>query len=73
MTQKQRGLFIVIEGLDKAGKSTQCERLAENIRKMGNTVQSMRFPGSRIYKRYVQETIEGLRPRVQIERRQLAR
>lgn len=45
MSRKQRGLFIVVEGLDKAGKSTQCERLAENILKTGKPVQSMRFPG----------------------------
>ncbi|KAF2665458.1 thymidylate kinase [Microthyrium microscopicum] len=40
-----RGIFIVIEGLDKAGKSTQCARLVANIRdKLNKPVVQMRFP-----------------------------
>ena len=42
---KERGLFIVVEGLDKAGKSTQSERLVENVGKLGRPVIHMRFPG----------------------------
>jgi dTMP kinase len=41
----KRGLFIVIEGLDKAGKSTQCARLAANLENAGQKVCAMRFPG----------------------------
>jgi dTMP kinase len=40
----KRGIFIVVEGLDKAGKSTQCEILATNLTKDGHKVQHMRFP-----------------------------
>ncbi|KAI9723003.1 MAG: hypothetical protein M1812_001452 [Candelaria pacifica] len=39
-----RGTLIVVEGLDKAGKSTQCARLLENLQKQGKPVRHMRFP-----------------------------
>jgi dTMP kinase len=40
-----RGKLVVFEGLDKAGKSTQCSRLVENLRYNGYEVQHVRFPG----------------------------
>ena len=40
-----RGKLIVFEGLDRAGKSTQCEMLVEALRKDGVRVKYMRFPG----------------------------
>ncbi len=39
-----RGMLIVFEGLDRSGKSTQCERLVEYLRKGGENVEHMRFP-----------------------------
>ena len=39
-----RGTLIVFEGLDRAGKSTQCELLAKHLRSNGRVVESMRFP-----------------------------
>jgi hypothetical protein len=42
---QKRGLFIVVEGLDKAGKSTQCSRLSLNLQEAGHEAHSMRFPG----------------------------
>ncbi|MCJ1310716.1 Thymidylate kinase [Agyrium rufum] len=39
-----RGALIVIEGLDRAGKSTQCERLCARLEKEGKQVKRMRFP-----------------------------
>ncbi|KAF2021237.1 hypothetical protein BU24DRAFT_416893 [Aaosphaeria arxii CBS 175.79] len=39
-----RGKLIVFEGLDRAGKSTQCELLAESLAKDGVKVRHMRFP-----------------------------
>lgn len=43
-----RGKLIVFEGLDRAGKSTQCERLVETLQKQGKQVKHMRFPGTQI-------------------------
>ena len=40
-----RGSLIVFEGLDRAGKSTQCEMLADALRRDGLKVRHMRFPG----------------------------
>ncbi len=40
-----RGKLVAFEGLDKAGKSTQCSRLVENLRYNGYEVRHIRFPG----------------------------
>ncbi|KAF9737058.1 hypothetical protein PMIN06_011895 [Paraphaeosphaeria minitans] len=39
-----RGKIIVFEGLDRAGKSTQCQMLVEALQKDGVKVKHMRFP-----------------------------
>ncbi|MCJ1288171.1 Thymidylate kinase [Xylographa opegraphella] len=39
-----RGALIVVEGLDRAGKSTQCEHLRINLEKEGYAAKCMRFP-----------------------------
>lgn len=44
MTSSKRGKLIVFEGLDRSGKSTQCERLVTHLRHQGQTVEHMRFP-----------------------------
>jgi thymidylate kinase len=41
-----RGALIVFEGLDRAGKSTQCKMLAEALQNDGHKVRHMRFPGT---------------------------
>lgn len=43
MTAK-RGKLIIFEGLDRSGKSTQCERLVTNLRHQGQDVKHLRFP-----------------------------
>jgi len=42
----RRGALIVVEGLDRAGKSSQCELLLRNLRELGHQVEYIRFPGS---------------------------
>lgn len=44
MSSSSRGALIVIEGLDRAGKSTQCEKLVQFFEKGGRLVKHMRFP-----------------------------
>ncbi|KAF2871229.1 thymidylate kinase [Massariosphaeria phaeospora] len=39
-----RGALIVFEGLDRAGKSTQCELLVSNLQTAGAKVRHVRFP-----------------------------
>ncbi|OQD72710.1 hypothetical protein PENDEC_c019G01860 [Penicillium decumbens] len=40
----RRGALIVVEGLDRAGKSSQCEMLQNYLRKQGHNVKYIRFP-----------------------------
>lgn len=43
-----RGAFIVIEGLDRAGKTTQVKRLCDTLHAEGHNVEMLRFPGMSI-------------------------
>ena len=43
---KKRGAFIVLEGLDRSGKSTQCSKLVSNLEQEGIPATGIRFPGS---------------------------
>ncbi|KAE9364656.1 hypothetical protein N431DRAFT_354613 [Stipitochalara longipes BDJ] len=40
----QRGAFIVIEGLDRAGKTTQAKRLCDKLYSQGHNIKTLRFP-----------------------------
>ena len=46
MPPSSRGALIVIEGLDRAGKSTQHDRLCQSLESQGRRVKRMRFPGT---------------------------
>ena len=54
--RKQRGRFIVLDGPDGAGKSTQALRLAERLKARGISVLALREPGGSA----VGEAIRGL-------------
>lgn len=40
----QRGLLIVVEGLDRSGKSTQCDLLCKHIKSQGHQAKYVKFP-----------------------------
>ncbi|KIW68704.1 thymidylate kinase [Phialophora macrospora] len=40
----KRGLLIVVEGLDRSGKSSQCQRLFDFLRRQGQRVRYTKFP-----------------------------
>ena len=40
-----RGAFIVIEGLDRSGKTTQTDLLSSHLSKTGLTIDRRKFPG----------------------------
>lgn len=45
MRMSKRGALIVVEGIDKSGKSTQCELLVNNLnKKEQNSAKLMKFP-----------------------------
>jgi len=44
--QSPRGLLVVVEGLDRSGKSSQCQKLCEQLQEMGVKVRYAKFPGS---------------------------
>lgn len=41
-----RGAFIVFEGMDRAGKTTQAKLLQQRCIEEGKNVKFMRFPGT---------------------------
>jgi dTMP kinase len=41
----KRGSLIVVEGLDRSGKSSQCQRLFDHFRLQGQRVRYVKFPG----------------------------
>jgi dTMP kinase len=41
----KRGLFVLFEGVDRCGKTTQARRLAEALNGGGDKAVFMRFPG----------------------------
>lgn len=45
-TPTRRGALIVVEGLDRAGKSSQCEMLREYLSEQAHNVKYIRFPGT---------------------------
>lgn len=57
MSKPTRGALIVVEGLDRAGKSSQCEVLRDRLEKAGHDVKHIRFPG--IYTQYPQAIREN--------------
>lgn len=42
----RRGALIALEGMDRAGKSTQGRRLVEALRAAGHGADLIRFPGT---------------------------
>jgi len=40
----KRGAFILFEGIDRCGKSTQSQRLVEHLNSIGHTAELLRFP-----------------------------
>jgi dTMP kinase len=42
----KRAPFIVIEGLDRSGKSTQTSLLVERLKALGHSVELLKFPGN---------------------------
>jgi hypothetical protein len=40
-----RGAFIVLEGLDRSGKSTQVSRLIDRLQRDGRQARLQKFPG----------------------------
>ena len=42
---ERRGALIVVEGLDRAGKTSQCETLHKGLQGLGHAVKYIRFPG----------------------------
>uniref|UniRef100_A0A672I3J5 Thymidylate kinase-like domain-containing protein n=1 Tax=Salarias fasciatus TaxID=181472 RepID=A0A672I3J5_SALFA len=41
----KRGALIVLEGVDKVGKTTQCSKLVQALKQSGRPAEMLRFPG----------------------------
>ena len=46
-SQPRRGALIVLEGLDRSGKTTQVKLLEQRFIEEGRPVKVLRFPGER--------------------------
>ena len=42
----KRGAFILLEGVDRSGKTTQCKRLVDALTKEGVKAKFYNFPSS---------------------------
>ena len=45
MAAPPRGALIVVEGLDRVGKTTQVARLVERLQRAGHAAEAIKFPG----------------------------
>lgn len=43
---ESRGALIVVEGLDRAGKTSQCQLLLQVLEQRGYQVKYIKFPGN---------------------------
>ena len=57
-----KGLFIILEGNDGTGKSTQAERLAARLARRGHTVVSVREPGATQLGQHIRSYVKGNGP-----------
>ena len=48
MSNLKRGALIVLEGCDRAGKTTQCKKLVAALNDAGLAAKEMHFPGKRL-------------------------
>jgi dTMP kinase len=58
-----RGAFIVLEGVDRCGKTTQCRRLMETLTSAGVPCEALRFPDrttltGKLIDSYLQQGVE---------------
>ncbi|NQU42245.1 dTMP kinase, partial [bacterium] len=61
------GKLIVVEGIDGAGKTTQCERLVEALRAHGWDVERLREPTDSPYGRRIRELARSGRDEVTVD------
>lgn len=57
MSTSTRGAFIVFEGLDRCGKSTQVDRLVQRLERQGHRARLQKFPGTGCHGCLVNELI----------------
>ena len=67
MEQKQRGRFIVFEGLDGAGKTTQIELLEAHLKQAGRTVYRTAEPTESVTGGLLRDALSGVSQRTACE------
>lgn len=65
--EKKRGKFIVLEGIDGCGKSTQIELLAEHLRAMGREVAVTAEPTASVSGKMLRTALSGAEQRTATE------
>ncbi|MBQ7294012.1 MAG: dTMP kinase [Clostridia bacterium] len=67
MSENKRGRFIVIEGIDGAGKTTQIEILAQKLREEGRTVHVTAEPTASVSGGLLRDALGGISDRTACE------
>lgn len=67
MSENKRGRFIVIEGIDGAGKTTQIEILAQKLREEGRTVHVTAEPTASVSGGLLRDALGGISDRTVCE------
>lgn len=67
MSENKRGRFIVIEGIDGAGKTTQIEILAEKLREEGRVVHVTAEPTASVSGGLLRDALGGISSRTTCE------
>ncbi len=49
MLAARLGVFILFEGVDRCGKTTQANMLVKSLQDAGKPTEFMRFPGERLW------------------------
>ena len=58
-TLKKRGCLVVVEGLDRSGKTSQCQLLHDALKEKGYQVRYVKFPGTKLFRTEIERCADS--------------